>query len=111
MYCPKCSKEIKDGSVFCNYCGNTIASRTIPPVVKKLVIVLGTFFYPGLGHILTGRFKKGIKLIILASITLFIIKVGEELTINFGETIFLVTLPYFIAFGWGLIDAFKTKFE
>lgn len=52
MYCPKCSKEIKDGSVFCNYCGNTIASRTIPPVVKKLVIVLGTFFYPGLGHIL-----------------------------------------------------------
>ena len=28
MFCPKCGKEIKDGSKFCKYCGNEIKQKT-----------------------------------------------------------------------------------
>ena len=75
MYCPKCGREIKDDSLYCNFCGNKVDEINLESITKKydceqkniiknsnfkkiLLVTLSVMVLIGLGVIIT---KKVIK--------------------------------------------------
>ena len=40
MICPKCKKEIKDGSHFCGFCGNKFEVSSLSPQKEEKIVVV-----------------------------------------------------------------------
>ncbi|GBE54813.1 MAG TPA: zinc-ribbon domain-containing protein [Euryarchaeota archaeon] len=94
-YCVNCGEKIDEKAEICPKCG---VRQSVPGSKKKdsSVAAILSFFFTGLGQIYNGQRVKGILLIFIQVINIFLM----------GILIGFITFPF--VWIWGMYDAYKT---
>lgn len=91
-YCSNCGSEIDFKAEICPKCGVRQKSASVSSSEKNEVLaIILSFILPGLGHFYLGLPKKGIIILILSIVG-----------------IFLFIFPYLIVWAYGMYDAYKS---
>lgn len=116
MFCKICGKSNDDTARFCRSCGSTLLAQpsaggdlsdpvlrpagpeaTRFAVGKSPFIALVFALVPGLGQFYNGDFKKGLLVLFLAIVTLFLVP----------ETACSSLLPFVVIWLWGIANAYS----
>ena len=114
MECPVCERLNDDAARFCRNCGSTLSSGVSAPgelsdILKPtaptkravgkspIVALIFSFVVPGLGQFYNGDFKKGLMILILTVVALFLLP----------ETACSSSIPLIAVWLWGVINAYN----
>ena len=136
-YCSNCGEALKEYAVVCSNCGRPVTepnkseqhadrsaqekvnaepvnSKNTPAKTKNAFFALIlSFFFPGLGQVYNGKPKKGVGIIALIFIGVFLLLILPGIVIRtwglYTITLLVLISPlFFVAIWiWGLYDAYK----
>jgi len=93
VYCRSCGEEIRPDAKICPKCG---VEQTRTALKNPGLAAVASFFFAGLGQIYNGEIGKGVLLMVVQVINIFLCFVG----------IGLITYP--VTWIYGMWDAYKT---